>query len=69
MCFLVPLFVELAHSAKPSTVKMSQDSWEKKLTPEELENIKELGKIVLGRGDETSEEEDEEEEMVEEVKG
>ena len=62
------ILIELADTGKPSTVKMSQDSWEKKLTPEELENIKELGKIVLGRGDETSEEEDEEE-IVEEVKG
>ncbi|XP_072034982.1 LOW QUALITY PROTEIN: uncharacterized protein [Amphiura filiformis] len=53
----------LLDTGKPSTVKMSQDSWEGKLTPEELENIKELGKIVLGRGGDSSEEEVGEEEL------
>ena len=60
----------------PSAVQQSS-SHQEKLTQEELENIKELGKIVLGRGGDDSESSSEEEledevmeaEAVENIKG
>ncbi len=51
---------------------VSQDRWDSKLTPEELENIKELGKIVLGQSGDTSDEDedvDEEEDVDDEEEG